>query len=192
MKTILHFLCIVSLTGTTFCQAWVEASYDLGHLKPGLDATSFGNALQADINKCLGAPLPRMRFLNLETGRPDSLISYRGRVVLINTWQTWCGACLGEMPDLAKLYNKLRPKGFALLSISPEDPEKLAKFFRGTEVAGIRINMPRDAYLRPMQYMVNPSAYLIDRGGVLRAFWMGPQPYPELERGVSRLLEEKH
>lgn len=55
------------------------------------------------------------------SGKSVSLSSYKGKVVLVNFWATWCLPCQKEMPELEKIYKDLGPKGFVVLSISADD-----------------------------------------------------------------------
>ncbi|MDF0676107.1 MAG: TlpA disulfide reductase family protein [Nitrospira sp.] len=52
------------------------------------------------------------------TGKEQSLSQYRGRVVLVNFWATWCKPCTTEMPAMQAIYDKLREKGFVVLAIN--------------------------------------------------------------------------
>ena len=61
------------------------------------------------------------------TGADIRLESYRGKVVVVQFWATWCGPCKSEMPHLQQMYTELAPKGMALLSISSDDARSAVK-----------------------------------------------------------------
>ena len=64
-------------------------------------------------------------FSALDEGAYAKLITaHKGRVVLVNFWATWCKPCRAEMPDLARLAEKLRGKGLDLVSISTDEPDR--------------------------------------------------------------------
>ena len=65
-------------------------------------------------------PAPSVTFQTLD-GRSVSLAQYRGKVVLLNFWGTWCGVCRSEIPDLIKLQKEYGNLGFTVLGIAMED-----------------------------------------------------------------------
>src|SRR5207245_1780641 len=64
-------------------------------------------------------------------GTTFRLLDYRGRVVFVNFWATWCPPCREEMPAMEKLYRQHKDEGFVLLAVSLDgDPEKVPPFLR--------------------------------------------------------------
>ena len=69
-----------------------------------------------------GMPVEEFRLLDLE-GQVHSLSQYRGKIVLVNFWATWCKPCTTEMPAMQASFDKLRDKGFVVLAINELEDE---------------------------------------------------------------------
>ena len=73
----------------------------------------------------IGTPAEDFRLTDLE-GKQQSLSQYRGKVVLVNFWATWCKPCTTEMPAMQATYEKLKDNGFVVLAINElEDDAKV-------------------------------------------------------------------
>ncbi len=59
-------------------------------------------------------------------GKPVNLAQYKGQVVMINFWATWCGPCRQEMPLLEQLHKKYKPMGFTMIGVNVEPDSTLA------------------------------------------------------------------
>lgn len=78
----------------------------------------------------VGTPAEDFRLVDLE-GKQQSLSQYRGKVVLVNFWATWCKPCTTEMPAMQATYDKLREKGFVVLAINElEDDAKVREHIK--------------------------------------------------------------
>ncbi|MEC4891038.1 MAG: redoxin domain-containing protein [Nitrospira sp.] len=84
---------------------------------PILDSWSMGSRVPA-----VGTPADEFRLIDLE-GQMHSLSQYRGKVVLVNFWATWCKPCTTEMPAMQASFDKLRDKGFIVLAINELEDE---------------------------------------------------------------------
>ena len=102
------------------------------------------------------------------TGRQTSLSSFRGRVVVLNFWASWCGSCLAEMPQLESLYGSLKDKGLVVLAVGSEDSEESLRRFQ--KQAGLTFPiMVDEAGTVKSRYKVTgyPESFVIDKSGRL-------------------------
>ena len=116
------------------------------------------------------------------------LASYRGQVVLVNFWATWCGPCVVEMPSLLALHHQL--PNLAILAISvDEDPEAYANFISRRHVDLITIRDPEQKAARLYHTDMWPETYVIDRKGIIRRKFIGAQDWtsPEIRQYLQSL-----
>ena len=66
----------------------------------------------------IGSKAPQFHTRELPNGAPTTLADYKGQVVLLNIWATWCAPCRAEMPDIEKLYRAYGPSGLKVVSVS--------------------------------------------------------------------------
>lgn len=147
--------------------------------------------LAGDINFLFPTPLIAQEIISLEkekapafslknlSGKEESLKDYRGKVLLLNFWATWCPPCREEMPALESLYRTLKDQGFVVLGISSDAfGERAVKPF--VEEFGLTFPMLLDQNLKITHlYRVNyrPTSYLVDRQGNLITRVVGPQDW---------------
>ena len=92
---------------------------------PAFDGWSMGSRVPA-----VGMEVEDFQLTDLD-GKPQSLGRYRGKIVLLNFWATWCKPCTTEMPAMQAVYDKLRDKGFVVLAINElEDDAKVREHIK--------------------------------------------------------------
>jgi cytochrome c biogenesis protein CcmG/thiol:disulfide interchange protein DsbE len=123
----------------------------------------------------LGQPAPDFTFPDLD-GKEISLSEFRGKVVLVNIWATWCPPCRDEMPSMQKLYEKFKGRDFEILAVSidADGREAVAPFIQ-------QMNLTFPALLDPNEkirslYAITgvPESFIIDKNGILVDRVIGP------------------
>ena len=115
--------------------------------------------------------------LKSSTGENLRLSEYRGDVVMINFWATWCGPCRQEMPLLDELYNRYQRVGFNLLGVNIDDDSRRA--MQMAEELGIDFPVLFDAskeVSRLYEVEAMPVTVLVDREGTVRYVHHGYKP----------------
>ena len=113
------------------------------------------------------APVPATPFTDPQGGT-HSLADYKGKVVLLNFWATWCAPCREEMPSLDALQGELGGKDFQVVAIAagPNPPPAIEKFMTEAKIVNLPVLLdPRQGLAREMGVMGMPVTILIDRDG---------------------------
>ena len=125
------------------------------------------------------------------SGNTESLTDYRGRVVLVNNWATWCPPCKAEMPTLQAYFEAHQSEGLTVIGI--EAGESAAQVRAFAESIGVTFPMWVDTETASLAAFHNgslPNSYVIDRTGTVRLAWIGEISRSMLEKHVTPLLSE--
>ena len=136
---------------------------------------------------------PALRLKDMD-GKTVDLSAYKGKVVLINYWATWCPPCRREMPSIERLAQKIKSKDFVVLAVDVgEDADTVETF---TSQLDIPLSFPilLDTDSKAMQAWEVaglPTTYFIDRQGRVAYTAIGGREFdhPEIERTVRKLLK---
>jgi peroxiredoxin len=124
-------------------------------------------------------PAPAFRLATLD-GKTVALEDFKGQVVMINFWASWCDPCRQEMPLLDKLYAKYKPMGFTLLGVNVEPDPKLATGFLNKTPVTFPILLDKDSSVSKLYQVAGmPSTVIVDRKGNLRWVHKGYKPGDE-------------
>lgn len=145
-----------------------------------------------DQRDSVGQVAPDFSFKLVDSDEDRSLGDYRGEVVLLNFWATWCPPCLKEMPDLNRLYKEYEDQGLRVITISDEPRDELIAFndIVLLETESGYITDPGGLPL-PFSRMLDgrPESYVIDRDGTIRKFVMGASNYAYFQEAVLPYLD---
>lgn len=115
-----------------------------------------------------GAAAPSLSLRDLE-GRTHSLAAYRGKVLLVNFWATWCEPCRQEMPSIQRLRDRLGPKGLAVLAVNVDEPDARVRQFIKTTGLDLTILMdPNKTVTRNWGVRYLPVSFIVGPDGRVR------------------------
>lgn len=124
-------------------------------------------------------------------GRTVRLSDYRGQVVLLNTWATWCPPCRDEMPDLEAYYRQHQADDFVVLAVnSQESAGTVATFLEEHDFTFPVLLDPGGVVMRDYDVLGLPTSFFIDREGAVRGVWTGKLSPARLKELVDPLIEE--
>jgi peroxiredoxin len=126
-------------------------------------------------------------------GKKVSLADFKGKVILINFWATWCGPCKAEMPSLNKLFLAFKSDGFVVLSISVDSSEKPVQAILKEQSIAFPVLMDKeqDVYFDLYGVLGLPTSFLIDRDGIIRDKIRGEREWdaPDMKEKIGTLLK---
>lgn len=131
-------------------------------------------------------------------GKEHVLADYKGKVVIVDIWGTWCGPCRQEIPSFVKLQSELGDKGFQMLGLNyeqGENPEADAKVVKAS-IEEFGINYPcilgdEETQNQVPDFRGFPTTLFIDRTGKVRMMAVGAHEYEFLKGVVTELLAEE-
>lgn len=135
-------------------------------------------------------PAPSIQLNDLD-GKPVSLEDYRGQVVLVNNWATWCPPCRQEMPILEAFFRDHRHQDFTIIAIDAGDPvDTVNEFVNSYEMTFPVWIDPSSSALNSFRNNYLPSSYLINKKGQVIMAWSGAVTRASLEESITPLLKD--
>jgi thiol-disulfide isomerase/thioredoxin len=171
---------------------------DFPDTKPGKEADKILDSVkeQEEVKKISRALVEGSKFPDFEekdvSDKPLSIAGYKGKVVLVDFWATWCGPCVMELPNVLETYKKHHGKGFEIIGISlDKDKEKLTNFTKAKEMSWQqffdgkawenKLAVKYGIHSIPMTYLLDKEGKIIGKG--LRG--------DDLEAAVEKALAKK-
>jgi len=132
-------------------------------------------------------PLPDLAFTDADD-KPVKLADYKGKVVLVNFWATWCPPCLEEMPAMERLWRKHKDAGFVLVAVSVDtDPQKVTPFVNEHKLTFPIAFDAKMAIAERYGVRALPSSFIVGRDGTLAGLALGPRHWDG--KASHRLIE---
>lgn len=143
----------------------------------------------------VGSPAPDFQAASLapDDTTTHTLADYRGDVVLLNLWATWCGPCVVEMPSIQRLYDRYRAQGLRVVGIAVDDPPFADRVRAFVAEHGLTFDILHEGSGRIEQDYRSrglPATYVIGRDGRIRIIRQGATDWdsPATRAVIARLL----
>ena len=151
--------------------------------------TATGGAGGSETNTVIGEPAPPLTFRLVGSNEKQTLSDYRGKVVLLNLWATWCPPCLDEIPELNQFQDTYGPRGVVVVTISDERRATIQRFeeeqLKLKTVSGY---LPEGrSWPKPYRRVRSsrPYSFVIDPEGAIQNMWAGAEDYAFFARAVG-------
>ena len=145
----------------------------------------------AEVLKPARGAAPALELADLK-GAKHRLSNYRGSVVLVNFWATWCVPCREEMPSIERLRASLEGRRFAVLAVNLAEPESRIRKFLESVPVRFPVLLDRDAQAsKAWQARVLPATYIVGPDGAIRYRHVGELDWskPEVRETILALLK---
>jgi cytochrome c biogenesis protein CcmG, thiol:disulfide interchange protein DsbE len=121
-------------------------------------------------------------FTVRDSDRTVTLSQFKGQVVVLNFWATWCPPCIEEMPSLVRMQQRMQPKGVTVLAVSVDvDENNYRRFLKEHGVNLLTVRDPDQKSNGLYGTFKFPETYIIDRNGVMRRKFIGAVDWTEPE-----------
>lgn len=154
------------------------------------ESTSGGPVSPIDSDNLLNTRAPDFTLKDM-TGKPMSLSSFKGKVVLLNFWATWCPPCRAEMPALNRLYQEKKNRGLEVIAVSTDRSLGSVKDFLEKNRVTFPVLFDGDrAAAKLFRVFSMPTTFLIDRNGTIVEKFYGEYDWtePETKGKIEKLL----
>jgi cytochrome c biogenesis protein CcmG/thiol:disulfide interchange protein DsbE len=169
----------------------IAAAALIGLLAYGVTSKGRSTTLDQAVVRGDRLPAPARALPRLGAGGERSLADYKGKVVVLNVWASWCDPCREEMPLLERTQRRIAGQGATVLGVDTQDASDSALAFlrqRGITFPSVR---DRDrSYGRELGVTGYPETFLIDRRGRVAALRRFPVTQAWLDRHLPPLLAE--
>jgi cytochrome c biogenesis protein CcmG/thiol:disulfide interchange protein DsbE len=120
---------------------------------------------------------------------PVHLADYKGKVVLMNFWATWCGPCQQEIPSFVELYDKYKSKGFVIVGVSIDDTAaQLQSFMKQYRMNYPVVQMKPEVEDAWGPFYGYPTSFFVSRDGSICTKHLGPVTKEDSEQEIQTLL----
>ena len=129
-----------------------------------------------------------------ENGKEMKLSDYKGKVVLLNFWATWCGPCRKELPSLSEISTEMKGKDFKMIGVSVDEQQgAVDNFLKANALSYTILHEPNELVMKYMSASgqpdnVIPQTYLIDKKGKIVEIIVGGRSKEEFVKLINKYL----
>jgi len=184
MKKYLQILSLIVLVTLSFCSSSKEDTEN----KKEINTDPYNSVTKKSIDAA-----PDFSLITVD-GVETTLAQFRGKVVLLNFWATWCPPCKAEIPDFIRLYDEHNEKGLEIIGIAVNSgsAEDIRNFIDKYDI-NYTILTGDEKYMYELAQKYGnirsiPTTFLIDKDGVIRQQWVGQRTEEVLMAEINKYL----
>ncbi|GBD98396.1 thiol-disulfide oxidoreductase ResA [bacterium BMS3Abin07] len=130
-----------------------------------------------EIDELVGQTAPGFTLKTLD-GRDVSPADFRGKILFINFWASWCPPCRQEIPDLNELYEKYKGRGLVIIGVSTDNSESdIIKFVKKYKIKFLIVHDKDNKVMREYKVYSLPISFLIDKHGKVVQKYLGARDW---------------
>ena len=128
-------------------------------------------------------------FVDLD-GNNQDIVQFKGKVLLLNFWASWCAPCIIEVPSLNRMHEKYSPRGLELLSLSLDTQFGLTRIKDIAKQHRMRyaVGKAETAMINELKIYAIPMSYLVGKDGKIIRRYMGPPNPSQLQQDIEKAL----
>ncbi len=192
-ETVLPFAIVLAVVGLVW--AWRRPRRLLRYGAGGLlllaallsvAGVLFAHTVRADLRR----RTLDLRFETLDDGHAHRVADWKGKVMVVNYWATWCEPCRRELPDLGRFARDYRDRGVTVITLTDEAPETVRRWGDPALLQTVRGVFTADTPATGLAGVVlgwRPVTLVLDRRSAVRSVLLGAQSYDAFERAVREV-----
>ena len=156
----------------------------------GVTSTGPSRSLDSQVAKGLKPPAPALALTSLHDGSPKTLADYKGKVVVLNVWASWCGPCKSESPLLERWHRRMTPLGGTVVGIDTLDiKDDALNFIKEHDLTYPQLDDRDGTSIKKLGTSQYPESFVVDKQGRIRALMRGPVDDAWMRTHVLPLLK---
>jgi len=155
----------------------------------GVTSSGPSRTLDGQISRGEKPAAPALQLTSLHDGAKRSLADYKGKVVVLNVWASWCVPCREESPLLQRWHQRMRPLGGTVLGVDTLDiKDDALGFIKEYKLTYPQLNDREGTAIKKLGTAQYPETFVVDKQGRLRALQRGPVDDAWMQEHVLPLL----
>lgn len=139
----------------------------------------------AKVQRHIGGSLDEFHFKTLPAEELHSLADYKGKILILNFWATYCAPCVKELPELKRLEQEFE-EHIQVIALSDEDPQKIKTMIKKIDTPSLIAQYTNEKWMNIGSF--RPVTIVVDRDGIVRQYEWGSNDYEDFKKMIEKYL----